>query len=275
MKHKPVIAFIGAGNMSSSLIGGLIKDQYPPNLIWATNPSSDKLSHLKSCFHINVTEDNKLGATNADVLVCSVKPSILKQVVLELKDIIVDQKPLILSVAAGIKSGTIKKWLGDNNLPIVRCMPNTPALLQCGTTALYATKDVSEEQRTMAESIMRSVGITLWLKDEAEIDIVTAISGSGPAYFFLVMEAILDCAKKMGLSQEQAELLTINTALGAARMALESDKDVHSLRCQVTSPGGTTEQAIKALESGGLRELFVKALNAAHEKALKMSELVE
>lgn len=272
---KPTIAFIGAGNMASSLIGGLIADSYPPNCIFATNPIQEKLASLEKSFGINTTSNNREGAEKADIIVFSVKPNLLKSVVVELKETIRRKNPLLISVAVGITTETIQKWLVDIPASIVRCMPNTPALLRCGATALYANSRTSEEQSALAESILRAVGVTVWVTHEREMDVVTAISGSGPAYFFLVMEAIMECAQEMGLKKEQAQLLTVNTALGAARMALESNKDIGELRQQVTSPGGTTEQAIQVLESGGVRTLFNNALCAARDKAISMAHLFE
>ncbi|MBA2655246.1 MAG: pyrroline-5-carboxylate reductase [Gammaproteobacteria bacterium] len=274
MKH-PSIAFIGAGNMASSLIGGLIADRYPANKIWASNPKQDELSQLQECFEIHVTPDNREAANACDILVLAVKPSLLKSVILEISDILRERKPLIISIVTGIRSETIMKWAECNTLSIVRCMPNTPALLRCGTTGLCPNAYVSEEEQTTAESILRSVGVTVWFDDEQDLDVVTALSGSGPAYFFLVMEAMIETATALGLDPEQAQLLTVNTAIGAARMALESGKAVHVLREQVTSPGGTTEQAIGVLESGGIRDLFARALIAAKNKASEMSQLLE
>jgi pyrroline-5-carboxylate reductase len=275
IEQKPSITFIGAGNMASSLIGGMIADHYPPGKIWGTDPDLDKLQHLREFFNINVTQSNMVGTEASQVLVLAVKPVALKQVLIEAKDIIQAKKPLILSIVTGVRSNTILTWTQCQDLPIVRSMPNTPALLQAGTTGLWANEYVTEKEKRLAESILRAVGITLWVDKETDLDAVTAISGSGPAYFFLVMEAILECAKKMGLGDKQAELLTIHTALGAARMALESGKDVTTLRKQVTSPGGTTEQAIRVFESGGLRELFNEALQAARQKAVEISQLLD
>jgi pyrroline-5-carboxylate reductase len=274
MDH-PVIAFIGSGNMATSLIGGLVANQYPPDKIWATNPDKEKLEWLQSQFHIHTTSDNREAAEQADLWVFSVKPAVLKSVVSELADLLKQKQPLILSVVAGITSDSILKWANYPHLSIVRCMPNTPALLGCGCTGLWGNSLVNHEQKAIAESILRVVGVTLWFEKEVDLNAVTAVSGSGPAYFFLVMEAMLDCAKQMGLTEQQAELLTVNTALGAARMALESGKDVATLRKQVTSPGGTTEQAINVLEAGGIRSLFLNALTAAKDRAIEISKLLD
>lgn len=270
--NQSTIAFIGAGNMAGSLIGGLIADNYPANSIWATNPLSERLESLKKTFGIKTTPDNKEAVVQADVIVFAVKPSELKNVALELNDVFLQRKPLVISIVTGITCQTMSQWTECPDLPIVRAMPNTPALLRSGVTGLFANQFVSEEQRIIAESILRAVGITMWFSKEDDLNIVTALSGSGPAYFFLFMEYINDWATKKGLTQDQAQLLTVNTALGAARMALESDKEISELRRQVTSPGGTTAQAIKAFEQGKLGNLIDQALSAAYDRAVELAE---
>lgn len=272
--NRPILAFIGAGNMAGSLIGGLVADHYPPDRIWACNPLQDRLEALAKNFNILTTSDNLEAARQADVIIFAVKPGDMKVVVDELAPILKERKPLVISIATGIKCQAIAGWAGCD-LSIVRCMPNTPALLRCGITGLYANDFVSEQQRIEAESILRAVGLTVWFPKESDLDIVTAISGSGPAYFFLMMEYIKDCARQMGLSDQEAQLLTVNTALGAARMALESDKEIAELRKQVTSPGGTTEKAITTFEQGGLRELVEQAVKAAHQRAVEMSSVMD
>jgi pyrroline-5-carboxylate reductase len=275
MENKPVITFIGAGNMASCLIGGLVADGYPPDKLWATDPSFDKLEQLQKAFNINVTHDNRKGSKEANIILFAVKPQQVHQITEELKDLFVSQDPLLLSIVTGIRSSSFVKWTNYTSLKVVRCMPNTPALLRCGTTGLWANDFVTPEERAAAESILRSVGVTLWLEAEAELDVVTAISGSGPAYFFFFMESILETARKMGLDEEQAQLLTVNTALGSARMALESGKHVKALRQQVTSPGGTTEQAIRVFEQEGLRNIVDAALTAAKDKAIAIANMLD
>jgi pyrroline-5-carboxylate reductase len=173
-------------------------------------------------------------------------------------------------VAAGIRCDDLDRWLGGG-VALIRTMPNTPAMIQCGATALYANARVSDDQRQQAESLMRAVGIVQWVADEALIDAVTAVSGSGPAYFFLVIEAMEAAARELGLSDETAHLLTLQTALGAARMALESSEPPEVLRQRVTSPGGTTERALGILEDGGIRDLFRQALRGAHARSRELS----
>lgn len=275
MDKKPIITFVGAGNMASSLIGGLIADHYDAKNLWGTNPALEKLEILQKCFAINVTSDNKEGVAEADIVVFSVKPAELQAVLKETAAIIRDKKPLLISVVTGIRLASMSKWLNNEAIPIVRTMPNTPCLVGCGATALFANEFVNDKQKDLAESILRSVGITLWMENEAELDTVTALSGSGPAYFFLMMEALQAGAVKLGLTQNAAKMLTIQTALGSARMALESNKELKELREQVTSKGGTTEQALKVLEKGAIRNLYYEALQAAKQRAEEMASLLK
>jgi len=268
------IAFIGAGNMASALIGGLIADGTAKDLIIASDPNTDQRSHLHDSYGICTVDNNAEAISDADVVVLAVKPQLLQQVCNELSSHLKDKHCLIVSIAAGIRCSTMSKWL-DCDLPIVRCMPNTPAMLQVGATGLFATSNVSNEQRDQAERILRAVGITLWVNEESDIDSVTAVSGSGPAYYFLMMEAMQAAAEKLGLPAETAKLLTLQTALGAARMALESQDDPATLRQKVTSPGGTTEQAILSFEANGLRDIFEQAMTAARDRSISLSEQLD
>ena len=268
------IAFIGAGNMASALIGGLIADGTAKDSIIASDPNTDQRSHLHDSYGICTVDNNAEAISDADVVVLAVKPQLLQQVCSELSTYLKGKSCLIVSIAAGIRCSTMSKWL-DSDLPIVRCMPNTPAMLQVGATGLYATDNVSNEQRDQAERILRAVGITLWVNEEADIDSVTAVSGSGPAYYFLMMEAMQAAAEKLGLPAETAKLLTLQTALGAARMALESQDDPATLRQKVTSPGGTTEQAILSFEENGLRDIFEQAMTAARDRSISLSEQLD
>ena len=196
-------------------------------------------------------------------MVLAVKPQIMQLVCEPLEESIQSEQPLVISIAAGINIANIKLWLGANTISIVRCMPNTPALVQSGMTGLFANQAVTEDQHDLAESILRAVGSTLWLEKEELIDAVTAVSGSGPAYYFLVMEAMQAAAQKLGLSAEDARLLVLQTAFGAAKLALESSDDAGTLRQRVTSKGGTTEAALKKLIHGGLPELFEEAISSS------------
>jgi pyrroline-5-carboxylate reductase len=265
------ISIIGAGNMGGSLVGGLINDGHPENQLWVSDPSAEKLHHLKQLFHVQTTTDNLQAAQEAEVIIFAVKPALFAQVATELATLVQKRKPLIISIAAGIREASIQQWLGGN-MAIVRTMPNTPALIGSGATALYANPYVSAKQHNTAESILRGVGVIAWVTDEALLDIVTALSGSGPAYFFLIMEILQQTAEQMGLSPDTARLLTLQTALGAARMAYESGKPLDELRKNVTSPGGTTEKAIAVLEQSDLRGILQKALAAAKQRSEELSE---
>ncbi|MES9867731.1 MAG: pyrroline-5-carboxylate reductase [Candidatus Thiodiazotropha sp. LLP2] len=267
------ITFIGGGNMATSLIGGLIADDYDCNAITVSDPDTDKLSQLAARYGVTTEPDNEQAVQQAQIVVLAVKPQILESVALNLAKSLQLSKPLIISIAAGITATDLENWLGGNQA-VVRSMPNTPAMIQSGATGLYASPEVNESQRNQAESILRAVGLTRWVEDESLIDAVTAVSGSGPAYFFLVMEAIEESAKSMGLDEESARLLTLQTALGAARMAIESSDSPAMLRQKVTSPGGTTEQALGILEKGGLRELFKDALQGAKERSHELSNIL-
>ncbi|MGD8266043.1 MAG: pyrroline-5-carboxylate reductase [Chromatiales bacterium] len=269
MKEK-TIAFIGAGNMAGALIRGLLQDGHPAERIIAVDPDRQKLDVFSSESGINCTTDNAAAVSAADIVVLAVKPQIVASVAQDLASAVQKQQPLVISVAAGIRIEHLEHWLGPD-CAIVRTMPNTPAMLQAGATGLFASVRVSEEQRSLAESLMRAVGITIWVEHEGLIDAVTALSGSGPAYFFLFMEQMIRSARKLGLGDEEATLLTLQTALGAARMALESDDSPATLRAKVTSPGGTTEQAIRVFEQEGLERIVKQAMTAARDRSIELS----
>ena len=267
------IAFIGAGNMARSLIGGLVAGGYPAHAIIATDPLDSKCHALQQHFSIETSHDNRLAVERADIVVLAVKPQIMRDVATDLAASIQQRQPLVVSIAAGIRAATLDEWLGGHTA-LVRCMPNTPALVQCGATGLYANPRVSQSQHEAAESIMRAVGLTVWVDDEALLDSVTALSGGGPAYFFLVIEALENAGVELGLTRDQARLLALETAFGAAKMALESDESPAELRARVTSPGGTTEQALAVLQDGELEALFAKALRAARQRCHELSDLL-
>lgn len=264
------ISFIGGGNMARSLTGGLIADGRDPNSIWVTDINPQPLEQLHGRLGVNIATSNTAAVEQAEIVILAIKPQVMHDVALEIRDVVQSRKPLIISIAAGIREQDLNQWLGGN-LAIVRTMPNTPALVQAGATGLYANPQVSAQQRNAAETIMRAVGMTLWLDEEPLMDVVTALSGSGPAYFFLVMEALEAAAIRLGLPAEAARLLTQQTAFGAAKMALETPEDVATLRVRVTSPGGTTEQALKVFEEGGLRELIDKAVEAATRRSAELA----
>lgn len=267
------IAFIGSGNMASALIGGLIADGTAPSDLIASDPDANRRAGLAASAGIRTLDDNLNAAREADVLVLAVKPQVLKRVVNELRPALERQHPLVISIVAGIRCTAIEAWCGTT-LPLIRAMPNTPAMIQVGASVLYAAAEVSAAQRDSAERILRAVGLVRWVDDEDLMDTVTALSGSGPAYFFLVMEAMEAAATELGLAEDTARLLTLQTALGAARMAIESSEHPAALRAKVTSPGGTTERALQSFEQDGIREVFKHALTAARDRSIELSELL-
>lgn len=267
------ITFIGCGNMGRSLIGGLINDGYPVNCISGVDINDAPRSLTHNHFGIEVLDNAAPALRGAHVVVLAVKPQAMKDTLVPLREIFSKEKPLLISIAAGIRLNDLARWAGDS-LPIVRAMPNTPALVGTGASALCANSNVNDTQHDIAESIMRSTGIVTWVEDESLIDVVTALSGSGPAYYFYIMEIMEKAGIELGLTKEQARLLTLQTALGAAKMAMESEDDPEVLRKQVTSPGGTTEQAIKVMQEGKLNELFSKAIRAAFERSQELAKIL-
>ncbi|GJM11768.1 MAG: pyrroline-5-carboxylate reductase [Pseudohongiella sp.] len=264
------IGFIGAGNMANSLIRGLIAKGTLPENIWASDLDQSKLRLLAADCSIQ-TGSNSDVANNSDVIVLAVKPQVMRDACIALAADIAGREVLLVSIAAGITTAHLESWLGES-AAIVRCMPNTPALVGKGASGLFANANVSNQQKQLAEEVICAVGFVSWVEADSDIDIVTAVSGSGPAYFFLFMEAMQDAAREMGLSEDLARALTYHTAAGAAALAQHSDEDIATLRCNVTSPGGTTEQAILQLEEGDLRGLISKALNAAKTRSEELAE---
>ncbi len=268
------IAFIGGGNMAGALIHGLVEDGTDPGRILVAEPDATRREQLAVRFGVRTTEDNTAAAQEAEILVLAVKPQVLPQVAKALAPALAQNQPLCISIAAGIRHAALQAWLGEG-VPLVRAMPNTPAMLQSGATGLYAPPPLDEAQREAAEHVLRAVGVVIWVEEESLMDAVTAVSGSGPAYFFLFMEAMEQAAIELGLPAETARLLVRQTALGATRMALESELDLPTLRLGVTSPGGTTERAIHAFEEGGLRRLVHRALEAARDRSQELSRELE
>jgi len=271
--EKVKLAFIGGGNMASSLIGGLIADNFDPRQISVADSSDSQRESIAARYGVSTSADNQATAATANVVILAIKPQHLKAVAEELAPTIQQNQPLVVSIAAGIRSGDINQWLGGN-AAVVRAMPNTPALIQTGATALFANVQVSPEQHDLAESILRAVGLALWVENESLMDTVTALSGSGPAYFFRVMEAIEAAGVELGLTKETAHLLTLQTALGAAKMALESRESVAELCTQVTSAGGTTEQGLKAMDEHNINAVFSDVLKAARDRSEELATLL-
>jgi len=263
----PVICFIGAGNMATSLIGGMLAQDFTPQQIIACDIDAARLDDLQQHFAISTYLEHRRAVAQADIVILAVKPQVMQTVCQSLKSC--GHQPLFISIAAGVRSNDIDRWLGKNRA-IVRCMPNTPALVGLGAAGLFGNPRVSDEQKQQAQQILQSVGITLWVDQENDLDSVTAISGSGPAYFFLFIEALQNAGIELGLTPDTAAQLARQTALGAATMAI--DQDVRVLRQQVTSKGGTTERAIEQFQQGGLQQLVLDAARAAQQRSKQLAQ---
>ncbi len=267
------IGFIGAGNMATALIKGLAANGIASSNIWASDPDQDKLALLSSEAGININLNNQEVINIVDVVILAVKPQLMS-VVLEDIHLQLEQKScLLISIAAGINLQSLTRWTNPNQA-LVRCMPNTPALVLAGASGLYANQVTSEQQRQTAETILGAVGSVSWLAAEADMDTVTALSGSGPAYFFLLMEAMQEAAIKRGLNSELARNLCVQTAVGAAKLAQSSDVGIDELRRRVTSPGGTTEAALNQFEADNFKEIVDNALGKAADKSVELAEIL-
>lgn len=268
------LTFIGGGNMTRNIVRGLLATGYSAENIWVTNRSAEKLTFFREEAGVHVTLDNGEGATLADVLILAIKPQQMKAVCEQLKPIISEKKPLIISVAGGITTAMLEKWLGKN-LSIVRTMPNVPTSLKVGATGIFANSQVTAAQKQLADAIFRAVGLAVWVNEEEQINLIAAVSGSGPAYIFLIVEALQQAGVQLGLPAALSHQLAAQTCLGAARMVMETEQDLVQLRRSVTSPQGTTEQAIKVLETGDIRGLFVEALTAAVNRAKEITKTLD
>jgi pyrroline-5-carboxylate reductase len=264
------ICFIGGGNMARALIGGLKTNGYLMSDINVIEPDAEKRQALKADFSVSVTEQLP-SVTLADIIVLAVKPQQLRDLSIFLGSLL--QQQLIISIAAGIRAQDIGRWLGGYQA-IVRVMPNTPAQIQAGVSGLYATPKVSSLQRSQAETIMNAVGQSIWLDNEAQIDAVTAISGSGPAYVFYFIEALQQAALELGLNEAQAKTLSLQTFTGASKLAEQSTENSATLRSQVTSKGGTTEQAILSMESAAVKAAIINAAKAAAQRSKELGDLL-
>jgi len=268
--HQSHIAFVGAGNMASSIIGGLIESGHPAERISAADPFPDSLERLREIGPVATHSDNTAAVAAADVVILAVKPQVMAEATESIAGAVTSNKAVVISIAAGVTIASMQARLGPQSA-IVRCMPNTPALLRCGASGLFANDTCSPQQREFAQLILSAVGTTCWVNSEEELDAITALSGSGPAYFFLFIEAMVEAAQELGLDKDVATRLAVQTSLGASRMALENDVDLVELRRRVTSPGGTTEQAIQSFEQDGLREIVARAVRAAADRAVEMA----
>ncbi len=269
MENKTVIGFIGAGNMAYALIKGLLSDGFDAKNINVSDSNDELLIKRQSELNITTYSDNVSLLDNSDIVIFAVKPQVLSMVCLELKN---NVKPnqLFVSIVAGIRGNDINRWLGGN-FALVRTMPNTPALFQSGVTGLFANELVNSQQKELVTSILSSVGECFWVDEEKLIDAITAISGSGPAYFFLLMQSITQAAIALGLDAKTANSLSIQTSLGASLMATKSGKDPKTLRLEVTSPNGTTQAAIESFQDQNFEGIVAVATRAAYDRARELS----
>jgi pyrroline-5-carboxylate reductase len=271
MNNKMNISFIGGGNMARAIIGGLKNNDFDMTAITVIDPDEEKRKQLAAEFNVQVSdsyvENDNIKLNH--VIVLAVKPQQMKEVCTQLSHKISTQ--LIISIAAGIRTVDISRWLG-NYPSIVRVMPNTPAQIQAGVSALFALPKVTQAQQSQASTILDAVGMTLWLNDEAKMDAVTAISGSGPAYVFYLIEALQDAAISLGMTAEESSMLAVQTFAGASLLASQSKTDIQTLRGQVTSKGGTTEQGILALESANIKNIILAAAKAAANKSKSLGD---
>jgi len=265
------IAFIGGGNMARSLIGGLIRAGAEPASLTVGEPDSNLAQALVRQFGVAASSANADAVRDASIWVLAVKPQVMKTVCEALRDAALARRPLIISIAAGIRVEQIEGWLGGD-VAVVRCMPNTPSLIGAGANGLYANARASAEQRDQAERILQAAGTTSWIDDQALMDTVTALSGSGPAYFFLFVEALENAAVAQGMPRETARALAIQTCLGAGRMLAEDGAAPAELRQRVTSPNGTTQAALDSFSADGFAATVARAIAAATRRGREMSE---
>ena len=267
------IAFIGGGNMARSLIGGLLATGHAPADIRVAEPMAEARDRLGRDFGVAAWADHRSAVADAEVVLLAVKPQAMPKVRAELRAALQGQHPMLLSIAAGVRLDQLERWFGA--LPIVRCMPNTPALIGAGAAGLVANSRVSPAQRAQAQRIMDAVCITRWIPDEARMDTVTALSGSGPAYFFALVEALEEAAALQGLPRETARALAAQTCLGAGRMLTESGEDPAELRRRVTSPNGTTQAALESFAADGLPRITARAIAAATRRGTQMAAALD
>ena len=268
--NAPRIAFIGGGNMARSLIGGMLRGGMPTAAVAVSEPNEALRSALATDFGVAVHSDNAHAAAEADVLVLAVKPQVMRQVCAGLRDIAQMRKPLVLSIAAGIRIDQLDAWFGGG-MAIVRAMPNTPALIGAGATGMHANARVDAARRALAQSILSAAGTVQSIADETLMDTVTAISGSAPAYFFLLVEALEDAAAAQGMPRDTARALAAQTCLGAGRMLIEDGAPAAELRRRVTSPAGTTQAALDSFAADDFAKIVARAVAAATQRGRDMS----
>jgi pyrroline-5-carboxylate reductase len=267
---SPKISFIGGGNMGRALIGGLLERGASRDTLRVGEAYEPSRAALARDFGVFVSAENAEAVADADVIVLAVKPQDAGKVLVALQPSFHSKPPLVISIAAGIRIGDLQTWCGPN-VSVVRSMPNRPALVGAGATGLFASAAVGEDQRSVAENIMRAVGAVVWVQSEDALDVVTALSGSGPAYFFLLAELMMEAAVNLGLTPEAARTLAVETLHGAGKLAHASDGDLARLRAEVTSKGGTTAAAVNAFEGADLREIVARALTAATERGRELA----
>lgn len=268
------IGFIGSGNMASSLIGGLLSSSangVDAEQIIVFDPSREKVDALVKKFSVRAAQDNQSLVSQADTVVIAVKPQVLQKVLEPLRDEFAQSSPLIVSVVAGIKGESIEAWL-QKPYSIVRVMPNTPALVGAGASGMHANSRVTDQQRRTTETLMNAVGLSAWVESEQDIDSVTALSGSGPAYFMLFIQELVEAAVNAGMQESTAKTLAVQTAMGAAKLVSSSDQPIQTLIDNVTSPGGTTEQALKSFANSGLSQTVNTAFDAAKRRSEELAQ---
>lgn len=265
------ISFIGGGNMAQALISGLVSCGVKPSLITVADPSSEAREQLaaKGLNTVDPTADAKAAVIDADIVVLAVKPQVMKAVVSSFADAL--DKQLVISVAAGLSTELLSDMLGGYG-NIVRAMPNTPAMIQMGATGLYGTDNISAEQKQLATAVMEASGLVMWVDNEEHMHAVTAVSGSAPAYMFYFIESMIDGAVALGLDKEQASALAMQTMLGAAKMAMNSEDAPAELRRKVTSPNGTTQAAVESMQANDIGGQIVEAMQACYDRSQALSE---
>jgi len=263
------ISFIGGGNMASALIGGLVAQGFDASHIRVVDVSPETREALQARYPVQTYSAIAANAVASEVIVLAVKPQQLREVASTLTPLLRQQ--LVISIAAGVRAADLSRWLGGYR-QLVRSMPNTPAMVSAGMSGLYALPEVEQFQRNQAETVLQAVGMTLWLDDEKQMDGITAVSGSGPAYVFYFMEAMQAAAEELGFSPQQARKLTRQTFLGAAQLASHSEEDAATLRSRVTSKGGTTERALGAMEESSVKPAIIQAIHAAAERSRELGD---
>ena len=258
--------------MASSLIGGLVaKNNEAAKHLYLFEPSQEKATELKNRYDLNLALNNEELVSNCDVVVIAVKPQALKNILIPLRSVFSEKQPLIISVVAGIRATSIEQWL-EQGIALIRVMPNTPALIGKGASGLYANKNVNSDQKTVAQSILDAVGLVEWVENEDDIDSITALSGSGPAYFMLFIQGLIEASVKAGIAPETAKNLAVQTAIGSAELVLSSDIPLQNLIENVTSPNGTTEQALISFSNSNLKGIIEEAFNSARKRSTELAD---